>query len=192
MKGLIIESLHGKIEDLRLFEKVYPLVEQKEIEGRTILAYYLGKGQYEHITNFDNFNGVAYFRLHDDAEISTSSIENASCSNMLNVKYPIRFVCCIRRDQLADDCAFSDDAFAYSIITELAGNSIDIKLAAKAAKVSVNPLRISTDRKKILEQELTGNDLKDINYEFTLISIDLSIEIDIDQKCILIPCEIYG
>lgn len=192
MKGLIIESLHGKIEDLRLFEKVYPLIEQKEIEGRTILAYYLGKGQYEHITNFDNFNGVAYFRLYDDAEISTSSIENASCSNMLNVKYPIRFVCCIRRDQLADDCAFSDDNFAYSIITELAGNSIDIKLAAKAAKVSVNPLRISTDRKKILEQELAGNDLKDINYEFTLISIDLSIEIDIDQKCILTPCEIYG
>lgn len=192
MKGLIIESLHGKIEDLRLFEKVYPLVEQKEIEGRTILAYYTGKGQYEHITNFDNFNGVGYFRLHDDAEISTSNIENAGCSSMLNVKYPIRFVCCIRRDQLEDDCAFSDDNFAYSIITELAGNSIDIKLASKAAKVSVNPLRISTDRKKILEQELPGNDLKDINYEFSLISIDLNIEIDIDKKCILTPCEIYG
>lgn len=188
----IIESFNGKIESLNLFEKIYPLVEQKEIEGNTILGWYLGKGQFEHITNFDNYRGVAYFRKYEDVEISPIESETRACQDMLSIKYPIRFVCCIRRDLLLDDCAFSDDAFSYFVVQELSGQNPTLKTALRASRLTVSATKISTDRKRILEQELPGNDLKDLNYEFALISIDFNVAIEVKKSCMLIPCESYG
>lgn len=192
MMHLIIESLHGKVEDLRIFEKVYPLVEQKEMDGKTVLGWYTGKGQYEYVTNFDNYNGLGYFRRTNDIDISESAFSGAACVSMLNIKYALRFVCCIRRDQLEDDCATSDDAFAYMIMQEVGGRSGDLKRSLRATSVDVVPVRISTDRKKILAEELPGNDLTDINYEYSLIAIDFSVVIDINNNCMVIPCENYG
>lgn len=188
----IVESMHGKVEDLRLFEKVYPLAEQKEVEGRTVLASYIGKGEYEYITNFDNYNGVAYFRKTEDTEISRSEIGDIACGTLLNIRYPLRFVCCIRRDQLPEDCAFSDDSFAYQIIQELTDVTPTFKSALKAVQASSRAVSFSTDRKKILNQELPGNDIIDINYQYSLIAIEFNVTIDIDQNCILTPCETYG
>lgn len=188
----IIQNFYGKVDSLFLFEKIYPLVEQKQIEGRTVLGRYEYSGQFEHITNLDNFNGVAYFRKYEDTSVGVSDIVLGACDNVLAITYPIRFVASIRRDQLPSDCAFSDDALAYFIIQELSGNAAALKVAMKAAKVVVSPTKISTDRKQILSNELPGNELNDINYEFTLISIDFNVVIDIRQSCIITSCETYG
>lgn len=187
----IIESLDAGIECMSLFEKIYPLVEQKESDGKTILAYNKGKGQYEHVTNFDNHNGICYFRQISDVEISKTENPNKACADLLLVKYVLRCVCCIKRDQLPIDCCSSDDEFAWIIAKELTGRGGSLKSALGAQKVYILATKISTDRKKILADELPSDKIIDINYNYSLVAIDFSIDIDIQKSCISLLCDSY-
>lgn len=187
----IIESLHASVEALGIVQKVYQLCEQKETDGKTEIVSYVGKGNYETAFNIDNFNGVAYFRKREDTQIVKKDNETRVCAEMQNVKYSLRFVACIQREELPTDCAFSDEQFAWVVAKELTGLNGALKSSLGANMVYVQAGNISTDRKKILSEEVPGNELVDINYSFSLISIDLEVDLDIQKNCINQLCESY-
>lgn len=191
MIGLIIESLSGSVEDLNLLQAIYPLCEQKESQGKTTIERYIGNGEYKTAFNIDNYNGVGYFRKVADTKIEKKENPNKSCSDLQGVKYQLRFVASIQRKELPTDCPFSDDELGWMIAKELTGRSAAIKQELRANTLYIQATNISTDRKKILTEELPGNSLDDINYSLSLVAIDFDIDIDIEKTCIASICDSY-
>lgn len=189
----IIESLMGCIESLQILQSIYPLVEQKESEGKASIVFYEGKGQYQKAFNVDNYNGIGYFRLVADPTIARVDNQLNAASERMQVTYSLKFVAGINRDQLPDDCAFSDDGLAWEIAKQLTGNGVNLQTALNAVRVYILASKLSTDRKAILTSELPGNSLVDINYNVSLISVDFTITIEIEKSCITSICErFYG
>ena len=85
MIGIVTTYFEGKIQILGLFEKIFPFVEQKILDSKTVLAQYKSKGEYEYITDFDNYRGVAYFRQYEDVDIKPIESTTRACIDLLEV-----------------------------------------------------------------------------------------------------------
>lgn len=190
MLELIISRLLTVVKGLDYFERIIPLVEQKSDGEKTMPHEYLGKGQYSPISNFDNYNGVAYLRRTGNIDSNRSGEKPiAACIQLIDFSYPLRLVAAIKRELLPKDCAFSDDIFAIEIAGKLVGQNGKLKSDLGATTVEINPSKILFDRSQILNEEYPGRKITDIDYKMSYIAIDLQVKVTINKNCIKTICD---
>ena len=187
----ITQSLSSAIEGIT--QKVVPLATQRTTsDGKTFPAIYSGKGQYSEISP-DNYAGLSYFRINGRTRISDFTELKRACEEIKQYDYPIRLVACIKNELTGTDDGFTSDALALTIIKALNGLDGSLKQDLSANFTSVKCVSYDTDVKDILTEEYKGIDrLKNsIPYEYSLIAIDIEVQVVISTNCIELLCKTY-
>jgi len=187
----ITQRLSSAIEGIT--QKVVPLATQRTTsDGKTFPAIYSGKGQYSEISP-DNYAGLSYFRINGRTRISDFTELKRACEEIKQYDYPIRLVACIKNELTGTDDGFTSDALALTIIKALNGLDGSLKQDLSANFTSVKCVSYDTDVKDILTEEYKGIDrLKNsIPYEYSLIAIDIEVQVVISTNCIELLCKTY-
>jgi len=187
----ITQHLSSAIEGIT--QKVVPLATQRTTsDGKTFPAIYSGKGQYSEISP-DNYAGLSYFRINGRTRISDFTELKRACEEIKQYDYPIRLVACIKNELTGTDDGFTSDALALTIIKALNGLDGSLKQDLSANFTSVKCVSYDTDVKDILSEEYKGIDrLKNsIPYEYSLIAIDIEVQVVISTNCIELLCKTY-
>ena len=187
----ITQRLSSAIEEIT--QKVVPLATQRTTsDGKTFPAIYSGKGQYSEISP-DNYAGLSYFRINGKTRISDFTELKRACEEIKQYDYPIRLVACIKNELTGTDDGFTSDALALTLIKELNGLDGSLKQDLSANFTSVKCVSYDTDVKDILSEEYKGIDrLKNsIPYEYSLIAIDIEVQVVISTNCIELLCKTY-
>lgn len=187
MIELLITYLNTKLGFTNYFEKQYCLTEYVLRENQKYPALYNTKGQYERV-DFDKFDGVSYFAKSGDISFSKNTDNQTGCEILYDVSIPLKLVCFVNRNKLSVDNAYSDDSVAISIISQLSNNNAYLKSQLKAKKIEILADRYKTNKDEILEQEYDNVDFK-FRYQYSYISIELSINLLINNACILGECD---
>lgn len=193
MLNRIISYLYGKIDDTGYFEKIYPFVEQVERDGIVYPSQYIGNGQYESVSNFDSYNGLAYFRLLSKQIINRPSPDPMSmCDESLEMIYPLRLVACIPKSKLSEDDSFADERISKTLISKLLVNGGAIKDELKASSFVSFPSTVTFDNRQILQEEYNNvTKMKDVNYNYSYHAIDFTITVRVKESCLTTECEPY-
>ncbi len=172
-------------------EKFFPLVKVVYDGDKGTPNYYRGSSQYVPISNFDNWNGMAYLRLVSNPTITenTEVSNNRACSNGLNFIYPLRLVFCIKRSQLKLDDAFSEERTVNDLIKSLSVKNGSLKRNLSAISTSIIPESWTTESVDVVRDEYPGIDNITINAEFIYGAINFNANILIDKDCITDSCE---
>jgi len=187
----ITQRLSSAIEGIT--QKVVPLATQRTTsDGKTFPAIYSGKGQYSEISP-DNYAGLSYFRINGRTRISDFTELKRACEEIKQYDYPIRLVACIKNELTGTDDGFTSDALALTLIKALNGLDGSLKQDLSANFTSVKCVSYDTDVKDILTEEYKGIDrLKNsIPYEYSLIAIDIEVQVVISTNCIELLCKTY-
>ena len=187
----ITQRLSSAIEGIT--QKVVPLATQRTTsDGKTFPAIYSGKGQYSEISP-DNYAGLSYFRINGRTRISDFTELKRACEEIKQYDYPIRLVACIKNELTGTDDGFTSDALALTIIKALNGLDGSLKQDLSANFTSVKCVSYDTDVKDILTEEYKGIDrLKNsIPYEYSLVAIDIEVQVIIGTECIELLCKTY-
>ena len=187
----ITQRLSSAIEAIT--QRVVPLATQRTTsDGKTFPAIYSGKGQYSEISP-DNYAGLSYFRINGKTRISDFTELKRACDEIKQYDYPIRLVACIKNELTGTDDGFTSDALALTLIKALNGLDGSLKQDLSANFVSVKCVSYDTDVKDILSEEYKGIDrLKNsIPYEYSLIAIDIEVQVVISTNCIELLCKTY-
>lgn len=171
-------------------EKFFPFVTLLLDAGKQTPNQYIGRGQYETVSNFDKWNGMAYIRLNGDPSSSEDSERQTmkACSSALNINYPIKFVFCIKRTQLKFDDAFAEDRLVGDFIRILSAKNGTLKTNLNAITTNIVPDGWTTDPVEVLAAEYQGRDIT-INTDYIYGSINFIATIVIDKDCITDSCE---
>ena len=187
----ITQRLSSAIEGIT--QRVVPLATQRTTsDGKIFPAIYSGKGQYSEISP-DNYAGLSYFRINGKTRISDFTELKRACEEIKQYDYPIRLVACIKNELTGTDDGFTSDALALTIIKALNGLDGSLKQDLSANFTSVKCVSYDTDVKDILSEEYKGIDrLKNsIPYEYSLIAIDIEVQVVISTNCIELLCKTY-
>lgn len=190
----IIDYLVSKIQQSGYFEQVFSMVELiVNGEGKIKPAQYTGKGQYEDVNNFDNYNGIAYFREKDAQNVQQiTSINGVPCKEVLQITYNLRMVACIPKSKLKHDDMFTDERVSKTLMSLIVNNGGVIKSAINARSLTSIPYSVIKDNQRILREEYSGyNKLKDINYNLSYHAIDFYVTVQIDSSCVVTECQEY-
>lgn len=171
-------------------EKFFPLVTLLNDDGKQTPNQYIGRGQYETISNFDNWSGMAYIRLSGDPNSSEDTERQTmkACSEALTINYPIKFVFCIKRTQLKFDDAFAEDRLVSDFIKILSVKNGSLKSNLNAITTNIVPDSWSTDPVEVSAGEYQGRDFS-VNPEYVYGAINFLVTILIDKSCITDSCE---
>lgn len=188
----IIPALNIMLETTNYFEKQFELVEQVVKQTRDgnvfIPAQYCSFGQFEDVNDFDNYNGISYWRKNGDVSFVDADEDSfVSCSNLMDVNIPLKLIAIIPRTKLKTDDAYSDERTATRIIKTLSGKNSALKTSLNAQWVDIIPNSYTTDNKQILNEEYNGIDIQ-IRHEFVYLSVNITIDIRINKKCIIAEC----
>lgn len=186
----IIDILNSNLQLTNYFEQLYCLAELVKRGDGSRPMLYSGKGEFQQVNDFDNYNGLGYWRKNGDVNISEAGEERrtASCATFLQYEFPLKFVACIPKDKLPVDDQYTDDDIANEIIVALTGNNNPAKTAIKAQSVNVQAQKYTSNNQEIISQEYSGIDDVDINYKFAYLSIDFNIVVIINKNCIQSNC----
>lgn len=173
------------------FEKIIPLVELVAKDKGYRPAEYVGKGQFQEISHFDHYNGLAYFRQAGSERVIKIEPKEGEvgCQTFLQIEYPLRLVACIPKAKLSKDDAFTDDRIATTISKMITGENGLINGQIKAFYTSVIPSDVISRNKDVLAQEYEGDQLKDINYAFAYLAVDFIVTVQIKASCIQGECD---
>lgn len=185
----IISALNAALLPSNYFEQLFCLAELiKGSDDKSRPMIYSGNGQYSQVNNFDNYNGMGYWRKSGDV---SSAIDNSTsmraCDDQIRYRYPLKFVCAIPRAKFVKDDQYTDDRVTDKLIATLAAQNSAIKATIGAKLVSILPQKYTTDNKSIVAAEYSGL-WSDINYKFSYLSIDFEIEVLISKSCIPDQC----
>lgn len=197
MLDRITDYLKGKLSESNYFQKIYPLVEIVSKQDTSYPAYYTGKGQHEQVTNFDNYNGLAYFRLAGKQRINKASSNDLMgiCDTKLEMTFPLRLVACVPKSSLSKDDAFTDERISRTLISHLLTDGGPLKDELRATLLKIFPESVSFSNQDILNEEYSGlENMKQINYNFSYHAIDFNVVIEIKESCLTDECleEYYG
>jgi len=166
-------------------EKFYPLVKVLE----DVPQYYVGNSQYVPVSNFDNWNGMAYIRLTSNPTINENTEQsNRACSEVMNIVYPLRLVFAIKRTALKIDDAFAEDRLITDLIKSLAVKNGTLRTNLSALSTNIAAESWTTEAAEVTAQEYPGKDVS-INAEFIYGAINFNALILINKDCITDSCE---
>lgn len=185
----IAEYFDTKIAATGWIEKFFPLVVLLASEEKKFPAFYKGKGQYSHVSNFDNYNGLAYLRQTTPPVSSPIQEPTSVCGIEMDTSYSLRLVYCIQRSKLKIDDAFSEDAVANFFIKELTTKNGSIKSSLKASSVNIYAQSWEIDPVAVVAEEYAGSDVITINSEFIYGAINFNVNVVINKNCIPNFCD---
>lgn len=189
----VTDYLVGRVSESNYFQKIFPFVELIEKEDTMRPAEYIGKGQYSDVTRFDNYDGMAYFRMTGKERITKDNVDAldlASCDQKLTVVFPMRIVACVPKSSASKDDAFTDERISRTLMAHLLTDGGALKDDLRATSVKIFPESITFSNKEILSEEYRGLEkLQDINYEFSYHAIDFSVTIKIKESCLTAECQ---
>lgn len=189
MLQYIIEQLAANVSTK--VERAIPLATQRfTADGQKMFpAIYAGNGQYKEIS-IDNFAGLTYFRTNGKVQISEANNEKRPMQDLQRMNYPLRLVCAVKNSVIGKDDEFSPELLALSFIKDLTTGAGSLKNTLNANYVSIQPESYDTDVKDILSEEYAGIERLKVSvpYSYSLIAINLSVEIIISASCINLIC----
>jgi len=187
----ITERLSASVEGI--VHKTIPLATQRTTsDGKMFPAIYKGKGQYSEISP-DNYAGLCYFRMNGKVKITEANNDKRALQDLNNYAYPIRLVVCVKNDLVGIDDSFTPEILAMSFIKVINESSGLLKKDLEANFTTIRAESYDTDVKDILNEEYAGIErLKNaIPYEYSLIAIDINVEVIISTSCIELLCKDY-
>lgn len=188
----ITDYLVGRVSLSGYFDELFPFVELIERDNIKFPAIYKGNGEYGAVNDFDNYNGMAYFRMNGKQRLTDIS-DNSSfdmCDKKLEVVYPMRIVAVVPKSKLSKDDAFTDDRVSRTLIELLLQDGGDLKSQLKASSLSIFPEMVTFDNYQVLAEEYQNlPKMKDVNFNFSYHAIDFTVTINIKQSCLTAECE---
>lgn len=180
-----ITTLNTAIEALNYFEKQHVLVERVRSQDKIYPAPYCTNGEYQEI-NFDNFDGVSYWRKTGIVTMSEADTQIA-CNDVVQFTYPLRIVGAVKKEKLIKDDAYSEERIIQTIIGTVTGSNKVIKALIKAKSVFIRPTSHDDDALRILQTEYSEVD--NINYNLAYFRIDFDLIVQIRENCIEKECD---
>jgi len=187
----LITYLNLKLDLLNYFDLTRCLVELKEdSEGTRQPVEYISNGDYD-VINFDEFNGVSYWRLRD--EPSTDRTEErkykAGARNNIETTVPLKLVFAVPRTKLTEDDAYSFDRIRQTMVKQFAIDDDVIKTTLQAESVRINVVTANSDAKDVWEDETGGTGTFEPKYETVFGSIDVDVVIISKHSCLPTECD---
>lgn len=193
----VIAFLKTRLEETGLFPVIYPIAEIKRTiqEGKlkSFPAAILSIGNYKNI-EYDTSGGMSYFRRNGTVMMNSLKaselplVIQTSCNSKdiyYRAVYPMKQVCFIPKEKAACVDGFEDDSFALRIIAAASEKNILVQNAVSAHALVE---RYECDRLRVLQSEYSNaNEINDLNYNYSYISIDWNIEIIAKNEC-FDPC----
>lgn len=190
MLEIIIDKMIATTSDK--FDKIFPLAELIERDGKVAPKQYIGDGQYQNI-DFDNFAGTAYFRKLGNVQMDKSSFEKrGSCKQFYDVTYNIRLIGCTRKKIIQKDDAYTGEALCLSIFQDVVQSNGDLCVLLKAANSEITLREYSDNTSEILEDEFKGLERKNIiPMDYVLVKLDFVVSATITAECVQYYCNSY-
>jgi hypothetical protein len=187
----LITYLNLKLDLLNYFDLTRCLVELKEdSEGTRQPAEYISNGDYD-VINWDEFNGVSYWRLRD--EITSDRTEErkykAGSRNNIETTVPLKLVFAVPRTKLTEDDAYSFDRIRQTMLKQFAIDDDVIKTTLQAESVRINVVTANSDAKDVWEDETGGTGTFEPKYETVFGSIDIDVVIISKHSCLPTECD---
>lgn len=180
-----IEFLQARLETTNLFSKVWGLCELINKDGKTYPAYYNGNGDYTDVSQFNRYDGSAYFRMLSD--VTMTEVEDAfittSCGALLQYELSVKLVCVVKRDKLDCDDAYGAHTFAQ-MITKVMDSPAGLGVALNASFADSTVKRYSTSGHDILIQEYKNPSVNEFDTNYVYLSMDIDLTIIKDKTCI--------
>lgn len=177
MKDVLL-NINGKIEKLKLFNRMLDLAEKIERDGKFYPAYFKGNGEYERLDP-DKLGSICYWRLGGD--INYSSQEQTSGVGLQYKKeVPLKFVGYLKKEKTSDQ--YFTQNIADSIISVVTSPNVEVKQILKAQRVSIVATKTVVDPFAV---EKTEYEVKtdSIRYTDAYFSIDFTLSIYTNSQC---------
>lgn len=189
MTNVIIPLLNTRLLTTNYFRDLFELCELKEdANDGTHPLQYSSQGEFKQVTNFDESNGVCYWRK--TGAITSSELDNGliSSNKYVRLTIPLRLVACVKRELMSIDNPYNGELLAYDLFAVLNANlngTIRTTLGARQIGLSIRSLE--DNKIQILETELKKS--KTLSDDFVICAINLDVLVDIQQRCIVSLCD---
>lgn len=194
MLKAIITYLNLKLELLNYFDLTRCLVELKESEtdNGTLKqpVEYISNGEFD-VINFDEFNGVSYWRLRDEPSTDRTETQKyrAGAKNNIETTIPLRLVFAVPRTKLTEDDAYSFDRIRQTMVKQFAIDDEVLKNQLGAISVRITQVGSNSKAKDVWEEETEGTGTFEPKYETVFGSIDVDVVIVSDHECLPTECD---
>ena len=175
----IIDYLTIKLQALKIAD-VYGLGELVVDQDSEKPALYTGSGQYQSLVNFDNHNGLMYFRL-------VSPVSNAIAESQIGGDevfqrtYNLRVIAYVNKEVYNTDNNYIDDKIAHNI--QLAIDNEDdglLSTSLGAQTATIQTTSYETNRRNVSDGESLGFD---IPFNYVFLALDFNVIIIGSQDC---------
>lgn len=184
----IIDFLNLRIAALNYCEELFCLCEIKGESGGDVKQPMQrgSNGEWRNV-NFDEFNGVGYWRLRGD--VTTEDAPTiVSGKKRLNRTFPLRFVLAVPRDKVTVDDAYSFQRMAVSVEKVVTVQLGDLQLQLGAAKVTVSVNTEKHDPKEVWDAETDNTQTYEPKYELLYGALDMTVVVTADVACFVSEC----
>ena len=183
MLQTIIPYLNVYLTASTYFEKNFGLIEiVKNAKGKEGPKEYCNNGEWKEVSNFDNFNGISYWRKNGDVTNEDFNID-ISCDKFLRINIPLKLICAIPKKKTSKDDAYTPDRIINDLTKLLIHSSGSLKTSLKAMRVNVHVPSYKTSSQEIFDSEYKNVSAKGINFKWAYFSMDISILIEIKKDC---------
>lgn len=185
----VLCTLKDRVIDSKFVRVFYEYCELIQRDGITYPAYYVGKGDYDLVYDFD-VNGAGYVRKNGTVSIDTNEMmmEAIACSDddaYIDISYPMIAVLGVPKSKLGDS-AYSDD----KLFSEMAALFTGGYEATNVMNVATKIQSYETDGIAIYNTEVQGTEYR-IKAELAYISIEFNITFTVAKSCLAEACG-YG
>ncbi len=179
--------MQDRIACMELYQSVHGLARQlTDGDGKMYPGIYSGNGKYRPL-EYSQVSGMVYFRKNGD--VTSEDLEpDVPCDRIAEYSIPLKLISFVRSDKLGLDDIYNDDRIAQSLDNAITARGLKTAIGAKAASVKVESY--SNDRVRIIEEEYSGQEFKDLHYSYSYLSMNLVAKIKTDKACITDLC--YG
>lgn len=152
---------------------------------------YCGKGDFKNVSDFDQYNGSAYWRKI--GPITSQDIDSTSLvasNKMVRLTIPLRVVATCLREKMIIDGPYNAQVFGNSLLKvlnkNLNGNTRQL-IGARSITLTLNSL--DDNNETIMNTEFKGGQ-KRLSEKLVIVALNFLIIVDIRQDCIGSECEL--
>lgn len=193
MTNLIIPILNTRLLASNYFQKdhIYDVCDLLPSgESGTRPSQYTAKGEWKTVVNFDESNGMCYWRM--PSKITSTELDDSlvSSNKYIRLNIPLRLIAVVNRENMNVDSYANSELLANDLFARLNknlnGSSLRSLIGARQISLSVESLEHNKD--EILNAELKKG--LTLSPKYVVCAINLSVIIDIQQKCIDSSCNL--
>lgn len=180
MINTVVEYLQLKLAGIPYMDKVYGLAELINKGNKKAPFIYCNKGEYKEI-KIDSHKAATYFRKNGNVSLSVETLELGNvCSTLYRVNIPLLLNVFVNKKNLPSDDEYTDDKVAQDLIKVLTTKSGDLRKSLKAKSVNIVVNSYSNNNEEILKREYFNYNLSEINFNWVVLSLNITTSILID------------